>query len=196
MNDSSYKRKIKIIVATIITIFIIVAFAITVRDTLIVDSYFETSPITIAFFIIFFSVLLFIVAVLVVPYLDKKKPITEESFKEKLESKGYVISDATNEFSDYDYITKVYSAINKEFRIQFYNLKDEEHARMFYRNTELSIEQSKENFINKTSTSSKYTILSNTSYKVISRISNTVICLQVPNFSMKEAKEILKELGY
>ena len=65
---------------------------------------------------------------------------------------------------------------------------------MFYRNTELSIEHSNADSISRTS--SKCTVLSVSGFKAFSRIGNTVVCLQVPKFNVKEAKEILKELGY
>lgn len=189
-----FDKKISKVIAIPVFIMILTIIGIAVKNIFIIDSYFETSSMTTAFFLIFFSVFLLIITIAVLPYLIKKKPITEEKFIEELEAKGYNLSDITNEFSEYNYITKVYLATNKEFKIQFYLLEDEEQAKMFYRNTEVSIENSKADSISRTS--SKCTVLSISGFKAISRISNTVICLQVPKFNVKEAKQILKEIGY
>lgn len=193
MNFYLDKKTFKVI-AIPFFIIILMVIGIALKNVFIVNRSFETNPIEVGFFIIIFSLLFFIVSVAILPYLIRKKPITEDRFKEKLEANGYILSDITNEFSDYNYITKAYLATNKEFKIQFYLLENEEQAKMFYRNTELSMEHSKNDSITKTNF--RYTILSNSGFKAISRISNTVICLQVPKFNMKEAKQILKELGY
>lgn len=142
----------------------------------------------------------FILLILVLPYLTKKKTITEESFKEKLELKQYTIFDITNDFSNYNSISKAYSATNKEFKIQFYILKDDESAKRFFINTQITLQQNKQNITQQTNINhdnySKLIIMSYSDFRIVSRISNTVMCIQVPKFATETAKELLKELGY
>ena len=132
----------------------------------------------------------------------KKTAITSSDFKEKMESKGYTVEDATSQFSDYDYVKQVYIALNSdsEYQIEFYELSDNDNASSFFNNNRSTFEQSKSSSSSETSSSvgntSKYTLTTNDKFKLLSRIDNTVIYLDVSEEYKSEVKDIIKELGY
>ena len=135
--------------------------------------------------------------------LNKEKiSITASDFKNSMEQKGYAITDANSQFSQYDYVKQVYIASSNDysFQIEFYELSDENYAMNFYNNNKSKFETSKGNASAETSASlknySKYTLSSNGKYMVVSRIDNTVIYVNVNDNYKDTVKDILKELGY
>ncbi len=132
----------------------------------------------------------------------KKVAITSSDFKEKMESRGYTIQDATNQFSDYDYVKQVYIALssNSGYQIEFYELSNNDNASSFFNNNKSIFEQSKSSNSTETSNSinntAKYTLTTNGQFKLVSRIDNTVIYLNVSEEYKSEVKEVLKDLGY
>ena len=105
-------------------------------------------------------------------------------------------------FSNYDYIEKAYIALEEDYdyKIEFYKLDEEEDAIDFYKLNKEKFESQKgsgsaESTVN-IGNNSKYTLTTNGEYKVISRIENTAIYLDVDKKYKDEVKEILKELGY
>lgn len=104
--------------------------------------------------------------------------------------------------ASYDYITKVYLAINSssEYQIEFYELSNSDYASSFYNNNKSIFEKSKSSSNVETSISSgnnsKYTLTTNRKYKVVSRIDNTIIYVNADEGFKTEIKDLLKELGY
>lgn len=131
-----------------------------------------------------------------------KTALNYENFKSKMEEKNFVIQDATSQMSDYNYINKVYIAIDSSnsYQIEFYELLDSDYASGFYNNNKNIFEQNKSSSAIETSISSgnnaKYTLTTNGKYKVVSRIDNTVIYVNADDTYKTEIKDILKELGY
>ena len=135
--------------------------------------------------------------------LNKEKvSITASDFKNSMEQKGYIITDANSQFSQYDYVKQVYVASSGDysFQIEFYELSDENYAIDFYNNNTSRFEESKGDASSKTSVSwknySKYTLSSNGKYMVVSRINNTAIYIDVDDKYKDTVKDILNELGY
>lgn len=131
-----------------------------------------------------------------------KTALTAENFKSKVEAKGYTVQDATSQFSSNSEISKVYIAIasDSSYQIEFYVLDSTDNAVSFYNNNKSIFEQSKSNGSGETNSEignhSKYTLKTNGTYKVISRIDNTVVYLNVNSTYKKNIDKILKELGY
>ena len=129
-----------------------------------------------------------------------KKSISSNEFKSIMSEKGFDVQDATKQFSDYDYVKRTYIALNDDFQIEFYELSDEEKAKGFYETNKSIFESSKESgysqFNNSVGNHSKYTLKTGGKYKVVSRIDNTVIYLNVLEEYKDEIKDILKDLGY
>ena len=128
--------------------------------------------------------------------------ITSDDFKSKMESSGYTVQEATNQMSDYDYIKQVYIAISSDstYQIEFYELSDNDYASSFFNNNKKTFEDSKSSGSTETSVSvgnnEKYTLTTNGKFKVVSRIDNTVIYLNVDDNYKSSVKDVLKNLGY
>lgn len=148
------------------------------------------------------SLIVCFIAVLTVTGCKDKKSITADEFKNTMESNDYIVQEATDQFSEYDYVKKVYIALSSDssYQIEFYQLSDEDYATSFYNNNKSIFEKSKSSKNLETSVSmsnySKYTLQTNGKYKVISRIGNTAIYLNVDTEYKADVKNILKELGY
>ncbi|MGM9881746.1 MAG: hypothetical protein ACI31S_02755 [Bacilli bacterium] len=131
-----------------------------------------------------------------------KTALTSENFKSKMEGNNFVVQDATSQMASYDYITKVYLAIDSSYnyQIEFYELSDAASASSFYNNNKSIFEESKSSSAVETSVSSgnnaKYTLTTNGKYKVVSRINNTVIYVNANDEYKTEVKDLLEELGY
>lgn len=133
-----------------------------------------------------------------------KKALSSDDFKTKMEEKGFTVQDATYQLSSYSYINKVYLAIssNSTYQIEFYDLATEDDAINFFNNNKSLFEKSKSNDSGDSETNlnlknyTKYVLISGGRYKVVSRINNTVIYLNVEETNKDEVKQILKDLGY
>lgn len=130
------------------------------------------------------------------------KSITADDFKEKMEDKKYSVTDATYQFAGADYIEKAYIALKSDssYQIEFYQISNEEYAVSFYNNNKSIFENSKSSTSTYTETNlgnhAKYALESDGKYKVVSKIDNTVIYLNVDSKYKDEVKDILKKLGY
>lgn len=131
-----------------------------------------------------------------------KTSITSDDFKNKMESNGYTVQDATNQMASYDYIKKVYIAISNDstYQIEFYELSDSDYATSFFNNNKSLFEKSKSSVATETSVNlgnhNKYTLTANDKFKVVSRIDNTVIYLDVDENYKSSVKDVLDDLGY
>ena len=91
-------------------------------------------------------VVLITIGGLVFTKLNKEKPsIDAQTFKTTMEEKGYQLADAKSQFSEYDYIEKVYLAADSKFsyQIEFYQLVDNDYANQFYITNMTKFENSK-----------------------------------------------------
>lgn len=131
-----------------------------------------------------------------------KTSITSDDFKNKMESNGYTVQDATNQMASYDYIKKVYIAISNDstYQIEFYELSDSDYATNFFNNNKSIFEDSKSSVSTETSVNlgnhNKYSLTANDKFKVVSRIDNTVVYLDVDENYKSSVKDILDDLGY
>lgn len=148
------------------------------------------------------SLIICFVAILTITGCKDKKSITANEFKNTMESNHYIVQEATNQFSEYDYVEKVYIALSSDssYQIEFYQLSDDNYATSFYNNNKSIFEKSKSSKSSETSVSmanySKYTLQTDGKYKVISRIDNTAIYLNVDTDNKNDVNSILKKLGY
>lgn len=131
-----------------------------------------------------------------------KDKITAEEFYNKMQAKEYVLTDATQQYYEYDYVKKVYIASKSDFsyQIEFYELSDDSFGKQFFNINKSIIEASKgatnaENSFN-FKNGAKYTLKTNGKYGVISRIDNTAIFVNENDEYEEDIKKVLKELGY
>ena len=155
--------------------------------------------------IVISAIVLILIAVggVVFTKLNKEKPsIDAQTFKTIMEEKGYQLADAKSQFSEHDYIEKVYLAADSKFsyQIEFYQLVDNDYANQFYITNMTKFENAKSSSSIETTVNgknySKYTLLSNGKYMVISAINNTAIYVNVDESHKEEVDNILNELGY
>ena len=132
----------------------------------------------------------------------EKESMTASEFKTLMEGKGFVVSDATSQFSQYDYVEQVYVAAPSDYsyKIEFYELSDETYATAFYNNNKSIFESTKSGASTESNINgknySKYTLTSNGKYMVVSRVANTVAFVNVSSDLKDNVNTILKELGY
>lgn len=143
-----------------------------------------------------------IMGVIIVNSNKEKTPITASDFYTTMSQKGYSLRDANSQYSSYNYIKQVYLAISKDYsyQIEFYELLDDSYATIFYNTNKSNFESSKGNAVAETNVElknySKYTLLVNDKYMVISRIGNTVMYVNVDNDYKDTVNSLLDELGY
>lgn len=145
---------------------------------------------------------LFILGVLlftVTGCLDKKA-ITTEQFKKIAEKNNLIVTDVKNQFADFDYVYEATVAVSPEgYQIEFYVLSDVTNAQGMYTKNKNRFESedtsSKKSVVN-LNNYTKYTQQTKESYKVLSRIDNTMIYVSESVKNKDKINKILKELGY
>ncbi len=153
----------------------------------------------------FKSVMIVILSFLVlftVTGCGNKTAISADDFKTKLEDIGYTVQDATTQMNGVEEIKKVYLAIDADskYQIEFYELASGDDAISFFNENKVRFEKAKSSISSETFINffnySKYVLSVDSSYKVVSRIDNTVIYLDVKDDYESNVKKVLEELDY
>ena len=133
---------------------------------------------------------------------NKKSAITSTKFTDVMINDGYNVVDVKNQFNEYDQIKEAYVALseNEDYQIEFYVLENDDEAISFYENNKQIFEESKvgvstyKNFdLNNTN---KYILTTDGKYKLLSRIDNTMIYLNVDEKYKENVVNVLKKIGY
>lgn len=137
---------------------------------------------------------------------DSKEKIIEvhtaEDFKSAMEEKQHIVMDSTKQFENYENIKQLYIATNADYsyKIEFYELSDDEYATKFYNTNKYNFQKSKTESDTETSTDLenglKYTLLSDSKYKVVARKSNTIVYLDVDVSYKDTIDNILNGIGF
>lgn len=152
--------------------------------------------------IILLLVIIGFIGYTVVNMVSDKTPVTASDFYTTMSEKGYTLVDATSQYAEYDYVTQVYLAVNKDYtyQIEFFELASDEYAMNFYTTNKDSFETEKSGTSANTSIAvanyAKYTLSSNGKYQVVSVIDNTGIYVDVDDMYKDEVQSVLSELGY
>lgn len=131
-----------------------------------------------------------------------KKPISAEEFKLTLSAKGFTIQDLTYQFEKYDYIEKVYVAINEKtgYQVEFYDFNKSDVALSSFNKNKKKFQDSiNDGALGKNETHgmfNKYSVTTGGKYKVVSRIEDTIVYLDVDETYSDELQQILEDLGY
>jgi len=150
-----------------------------------------------------FFLLIGIFAVVILIFVNYEKEfITANEFKNYMENQGYTIVDATYQFTDVDYIEKVYLAVDSKdnYQIEFYRFDEESQAEDFFLTNKNQFK--KYDDLAKFSSSmsgknyNKYSLATSSSYKTISQIENTAVYIDTDKENQKEVETHLEELGY
>lgn len=129
----------------------------------------------------------------------KKEKITQDVFKNVVETHGLTVIDKSIEFPD-KMLLSYLSAANNEYFIEYYEFDSEENASELYESNKIEIENSKGSSYSQTDLNGLnyqlYTLTSKGKYIFISRIENTILYSEVKEEYKDEIKEITKDLGY
>lgn len=161
----------------------------------------KSAPILIVAFIIFLALTaggIFLAFKIASP----KPTLTENQFISKLESKGFLANDESEQFMQYDYITSVAVASPSDlsYQIQFFTFLDESYAQKFYETNKSTFSRSASSDSPRVRTSGtgfdKFTVTTSNEFMEVSRIQNTCIYLKVDKAYNDDVKKVLKSLGY
>lgn len=134
--------------------------------------------------------------------LNKEKtPMSASTFNATMENKGYIMTDSTSQFAQYEnYMTESYIAQKAGYQIEFYELSSVEHAISMYNTNKTKFESQKTNASASATASmnnySTYSLTTNGKYKYLSRIDNTLVYVDVDESYKDIVKDIVKEIGY
>jgi len=152
----------------------------------------------------FFVIGVIVMVILISSIAKPKESISAEEFKNFMEEKDYVVSDATEQFANYDFVKKVYIAqdLDDDYQIEFYELEDESDAEDFYVTNSTNFDKYKENANVKVSSNVSgpnyhiYKLGTADSYKSVIIIDETGVFVDIDDDDAEEVKEVLKELKY
>ena len=147
-------------------------------------------------------ILILLICTVVLVGCGSKKAIDSNAFKDLMSESEFVVYDVKYQFDTYDQISEAYVALEKDgnYQIEFYITDTNESAISFYNNNKEIFESSKGSTAVYTNVdlnnNNKYTLSTGGKYKLLSRIDNTVIYLDVDSKYKDEVNKILKKLGY
>ena len=143
------------------------------------------------------------IAILFINLNKEKVPMSAEGFASTMTQKGYIVQSSKQQFAAYDYVEKSYISAPQDlsYKVEFYELTNEEYAKAFYENNKAIFEDSKSGIVTSSlnlngKNYSKYTLSSGGKYKVVSRVANTVIFLNVDDNHKDSVNKLLDEFGY
>ena len=129
------------------------------------------------------------------------KKISADDFKKQAEDYGLTVSDSTSAYKYLGYIDKLYIAKHSDgWRVEFYELTDEEHATTIYNTNKAKFESA----AGSTSASStlttqdgeRFSVTTGGYYKHVCRIGNTFVYANIKTEYKDEAVKFLKKIGY
>ena len=133
---------------------------------------------------------------------SSKTTLTQDQFISKLENKGFLANDDSEQFMQYDYITSVAVASPSDlsYQIQFFTFLDESYAQKFYETNKSTFSRLASSDSPSVRTSGtgfdKFTVTNSNEFMEVSRIQNTCIYLKVDKAYKDDVKKALKSLGY
>lgn len=135
-------------------------------------------------------------------YNRSKPSISAETFVQSMTDKNFSITDRTDKYSDYGYVEHAYIAISSDFanQIEFYSLSDIDKGKEFYKEKKKELKESRRKGESKKSNDyryyNKFVLSSDDQYKMLYRINDTVVYVDVRTKYKDEILNILKDIGY
>ncbi len=130
----------------------------------------------------------------------EKEALTASAFKSKMETKGYEVVDITSNPEYEGVATAVLVAMKDDYQIEFYVVNDNEQSIRAYDQNKTDFEGLKESGASETEVSlsnhAKYTLTTGGKYRVVSRIDNTFVYVDVEESKKTEVSDVLKDLNY
>ena len=131
------------------------------------------------------------------------KPITTDEFYNKMKAQNFILTDVTDQYSDYSHMKKVYVAQSPDlkYQIEFCEIENDKMAKKVFESNKETFEKSLGNVVkaridyNKDDVQ-KFKAISSGHFMAVTRINNTIIYVRVPQEYYKSVSSILKQLGY
>lgn len=143
------------------------------------------------------------VGVLILTGCTNRKPITSNDFYNRMKTQNFVLTDVTEQYSEYPHMKKVYVAQspNLEYQIEFCEISDNAKAKEVYESNKKTFETSLGNVVKakldyNNKNVQKFRAVSAGHFMALTRIDNTVVYVRVPETYYKTVSKILKNLGY
>ena len=131
-----------------------------------------------------------------------KTAVTTADFTALAQTKGYIVEDASSQFSAYDYIKEVtiVAPQSLDYQIEFYVLSDAAYAQSFFENNKTNFEMNKSGTYSDSSSSGKnyavYKLNANDKYMFLERVDNTVVYVNTEKENKEAVEAFVKELKY
>lgn len=128
---------------------------------------------------------------------QKKEPLEPNTFQKKVEEKGYVVQDITDQ-KDREVTTIALLALHSDYEIEFYKLNSKESALSMYNMIRTKLEKEKKIHakIKKNHNYQSYILETDQIYAVVSKIDNTILYGSTSTSHKKMLEEDIKSLGY
>ena len=130
----------------------------------------------------------------------KKNSVIISEFIEKATDNAYIVESNKTGYEDYDYIKKIYYAINREnaYDIQFLELESDNYAKQFIL---VNVDEIKNKITNKDYVKSNtytdyeyYHAENDTNYYIVIRSKNNIIYIDAPIDYINEIEDFLEDL--
>lgn len=132
--------------------------------------------------------------------MEEKAKLTLDNFKEKMESNEFVVIDVSTQLADQKQIEGAYIAQKDGYQIEFFDLDSSENSIGMFNYNKSLFDKEKDASSMSSSINGKnfstYTLKTNSMFKYISRIDDTMIYLNIPEEYEEDVKLILEGLGY
>jgi len=128
-----------------------------------------------------------------------RTPLTAQGFREHMESAGFEVGDATEQFATEGALT-VYVAMNDLYQVEFYEFDDEFLCEASFLATKTNMEDIRGAGSSHTSLEyanyNSYFLTTKDGYYVASRTDATLLYAAVPLDQKEELRKLVAELGY
>lgn len=135
--------------------------------------------------------------------LFTKDAIDSTKFTSIMTKNQFKVTDVTDQYTNYDYISSVQVAIseNNEYQIEFYKLDSIENAKKMYESNKLDFEEEERSISAFTSNVdmgnfNTFSLSDATSYRYICRVDDTLIYVKTTKDYQNKVKKMIDELGY
>ena len=129
-----------------------------------------------------------------------KEAIDEDDFNRIMISEGFKVTNVINEYVEAPYFEEAFIAEKDGYEIQFYELEDDSFAKKIYNANKQQMESAKIGTYMESNVdlinNNKYSVDTQGTYTVVSRIDDTIVYLSVNSKFKEEVNSILKKLGY
>ena len=129
-----------------------------------------------------------------------RTPTTAEVFTQTMEEAGFTIYDITEEDAIAAYATKILVATNNRFRLEFYELNDEETGQLLYDALANALEDQHSTKLMSTKLSmgnyDYFAFTSGDDFHLVTRIDNTILFCDISKDYKSDVLEFVKTFGY